>query len=233
MRYIPTPPYMNGTAYNSAVPLIGGGYSYYNPYLNPMYMQKQREEYERQQKQEFDNQVNVWKHCIRSTNACYGQDTDEEKLDKVFHQNDSVEYQEELQKIQLNNNCQRIMMLRQQQEAYYQQQEQYRLQQLKEIQEQEVEEESLFEFLRGTARERYIESLENRSRDRSRVKNLYDHSAYERLLGVHETNGTFNSLNPYISIDDLEIQLPQSLQTERELKRKQFMESIMSQEKGW
>lgn len=241
MRYIPTPPYINGTAYN-AVPLNGGYYNYnpyngYNPYYyNPIYYQRQQEEYEKQKKQEFNNQVTVWKTFLRSTDVYYGVETDEEKLNQRFSEDRLIEYQQYQNELAEHQNIYNIVNAAHQQRIYDEQMEQYRLQQIQEINEKNKQNEDgdLLSFLRGPATERYIQALENRSQASRVMKNLYDQSAYSRLLGVHENNlGMFGSLRQNVSIDDMEIQLPQHLKTEREIKRKQFMESILQQPKGW
>lgn len=231
MRYIPTPPYMNnGTAFN-AVPLIGG-YNYYNPYIDPRYYQKQQEELEKQRKLEFDNQVAIWKTFIRSTDCYYGIETDEDQLNERFIIKEQEGYNDFLKQQELLN----IVQAAKNQNAYYEQLEQNRLAQLQQVNSQKDENEpkNLLEFLRGPATQRYIESLENKNQASRVIRNLYDQSAYSRLLGVHEsTSSMFNSLNQNVTIDDMEVKLPQYLKTEREIKRKQFMESILQQPKGW
>ena len=232
MKYIPTPSYM-GTAYNNAVPLIGGGFSYYNPYMDPRYIRQQQEAERERQQQEYWNNAKAFKELIKSANTFNGVETDEEWLNKQFIPPDPDVYQKYVDEQQHQNTLQQIAMLSRQKIEYEKQQEEARR---KEYEAAEDHNESLYDFLRGTGREQYIKAVERRASNAGNIKNLYDKSAYARLLQVQEgnpVNSPFSALNPLVTIDDMEISLPKSLQNERELKRKQFMESIMAQEKGW
>lgn len=233
MKYIPTPSYMNGTAYNNAVPLIGGGLGCYNPYMDPRYIRQQQEAELKRQQQEYQNQVDAMTSIIRSANTLNGRETDEEALSRYFARPDTEQYNQYMEEQQYLSTMDQIIVASQQQKEYERQREEAIA---KEMAEREESHESLYEFLKGSARERYIQTLEQRGARMYQMKNLYDKSAYSRLLQVQEgnsRNNMFNALNPLVTIDDMEITLPQSLQNERELKRKQFMESIMAQDKGW
>lgn len=232
MKYIPTPSYMGGTAYNNAVPLIGGGLGYYNPYMDPRYIRQQQEAERQRQEQEYQNQITVATALFKSANTFNGVETDQDTLNKYFMRPDTTQYQEFLQEQEYQNSLYEIAALAEQQKQYEQQQQEAREREMAELEESH---ETLYEFLNGSARERYLKVLESRATAPSNIKNLYDKSAYARLLRVQESNpgGMFSALNPLVTIDDMEISLPKSLQNERELKRKQFMESIMAQDRGW
>ena len=231
MKYIPTPSYM-GTAYNNAVPLIGGGFGYYNPYMDPRYIRQQQEAERQRQEQEYQNQISVVTALFKSANTFNGVETDMDVLNRYFMKPDTEQYQEFLQEQEYQNSLYEIASLVEQQSQYQQQIEEARVKEMAELEESH---ETLYEFLNGSARERYLKVMESRATAPSNIKNLYDRSAYNRLLQVQGNNpgGMFNALNPLVTIDDMEISLPKSLQNERELKRKQFMESIMAQDRGW
>lgn len=226
MQYIPSPPY---GAY-SGMPTIGTYYGYGYNNLNPMLLREQQLAEEKRRKEEERNNLNIWKMCITSSNTFYGYDTDQEELEDYL---DMSKYNDMCQKLLYFDNMFYNII---QYDNQYRMQEDYNRQQyllaVEESNKQPQCEDTLLEFLRGSARERYIETLESKSYEQQRdVRDLYDSNAYSRLLGVH--NQSYQSLSPNINIDDMEIKLPSELRNERDIRRQQFINAVIQNDKRW
>lgn len=86
--------------------------------------------------------------------------------------------------------------------------------------------ETLFEYFRGTGRERYIQFMEEEARAKNRnLGRLYDSPGYTQLLGIHDNKQT---ITPDFNIDDIEITLPEHLKNSYTERKKQFMDAIIN-----
>lgn len=87
--------------------------------------------------------------------------------------------------------------------------------------------ESLFDYFRGTGRERYIQFINEQAYHQSKnLGRLYNSPGYSELLGIH--NGNPQAISPDYNIDDIEITLPEHLKNSYTERRKQFMDSIIN-----
>lgn len=238
MKYIGSYPQYNnyGTAYDNAVPIGGYGYNtnigYYNYYPNyntgyygypsydPLEIRRlQEEEYKRQQVIR-QGEIDSMKRMIEVNYHFFGQEIDKEELDRVF----SNEHLAELQKDY--NDRASMYYLQQSVNRQVEQQKAYEEQRKNMTYPTEVKDESLLEFLEGSGRDAYIQTVYDQYARQSRqaVGQLYDHPGYEELLRIHNAN---KFLNLQVTIDDMSIGLPDHLKTEKNARRQQFLEAIM------
>lgn len=231
MRYVSyqTPMMNNGMSYQG-VPTIGniGGYGYpyqngyYNQYYNPYYIRQQQEAQRRMEIEQSRIQQDIWARLIQCRNNALGyeQVSQGEIIDSI---NQRVALQHQMYAdAQYMNKIHEIS-------AKAQQQLQIDSQPVQQVQtQQQQEEKSLYRWLHEDGQERLDSALNTEVRKSQRnVSNLYDSNSYQQLLSIH--NNTYNSLNPNVSIDDMEIQvnLPQRLKMERDERRQRFAEALM------
>lgn len=236
MKYIGSYPQYNnyGTAYNNAVPIGGYGYNtnngYYSyPYNNGYYgypsydpleiRRQQEEEYERQQKIR-QGEIDSMKKMIEVNYHFFGKEIDKEELDRTFSDENLAEIQRDF------NEHATMYYLQQSVNQQIAQQKAYEEQRKNMVYPTEVKDESLLEFLEGSGRNDYIQAVEDEWMRQSRqaIGQSYDHPGYEELLRIHNAN---KFLNPQVTIEDMSIGLPEHLKTEKNLRRQQFLESIM------
>ncbi|MDE6946221.1 MAG: hypothetical protein K2P14_03440 [Anaeroplasmataceae bacterium] len=231
MRYVSyqTPMMNNGMSYQG-VPTIGniGGYGYpyqngyYNQYYNPYYIRQQQEAQRRMEIEQSRIQQDIWARLIQCRNNALGyeQVSQGEIIDSI---NQRVALQHQMYAdAQYMNKIHEIS-------AKAQQQLQIDSQPVQQVQtQQQQEEKSLYRWLHEDGQERLDSALNAEVKKSQRnVSNLYDSNSYQQLLSIH--NNTYNSLNPNVSIDDMEIQvnLPQRLKMERDERRQRFAEALM------
>lgn len=231
MRYIPyQQPSFGGAYYSSVPPTIGsiGGYGYNNMYFNPYYIRQQEEAQKRYEEEQRANQMNIWAKLGRCVNNCFGYE--QVPKEQVIQQM-QYDYQQRLQimeDMKLANTCasiaERSRVMIEQERAREAQIEQQR-QNPPSVQEPSGQD--LFEWLRNEGSERYREALkESVKRNQRNTSRLYDSNGYHQLLQAHTS--AFNSLNPNVTIDDMEIQvsLPTRLAQERDARRQAFINQI-------
>lgn len=230
--------YNNNSYYNNyqQPPYIGNinnmGYNIYNNpyyYYNPEYIRQQEEQRRRELESSQNAQIYVWNKIINARNKYYGIDEvyTEDMIREQYHMQ-MINQQQMINDNQFVSNCYDITMKAlsklNAQNNIVQQQEQYQPPQPK-------SNKNLLEWLNTDAQERYIEHLEAESRKSYNTSTLYNSNGYQQLVNSHNMsyNSTFNSLNPNVTIDDMEIQisLPEHIKRERDIRRQKFTESLM------
>lgn len=230
MRYIPyQQPMYGGTQYSSP-PTIGniGGYGYNNMYYNPYYIRQQEEAQKRYNEWQRNIQMDIWAKLGNCVNNCFGYEkvSRDQMINQMNH--DYQYYMQIMEDSKMTNKCASIA----EQARTNMAQEQARQAQIEQLKENppEIKEpsgKSLFEWLREDASVRYREALnESVKRSQRNTSQLYDSNGYHQLLQAHTS--VFNSLNPNVTIDDMEIQvnLSTKLAQEREARRHAFIEQI-------
>lgn len=238
MRYVPYQTPNNGTLYQS-VPTIGniGGYQYplyqntgyYNQYFNPYYIRQQQEAQKRLAMQEANNQMHVWSKLFRASNQALGyDDTSEEEMIEQMKKRAAL-HQQIISDQEFVDHVNKISLAAQQREIELQQMRENMQKQYEEQERMRANEKpkSFMQWLHEDAQERYMESQYELMYTQQRsTQNLYNSNSYNQLLGTH--NSVFNSLNQNVTIDDMEIQvnLPERLRQERDIRRQRFAESL-------
>ena len=234
MKYVGSLPpqgYTFGAAYQNAAPNYyynGGGY-YQQPYYGYGYKQmydtleirRRQEEEAKRRLEERNGQIESMKEMIRVNCHFFGEEVDNDSLNEYYSDNRLFDIQKENQeRAEMYNIHQNHM----QQVAYRKQMEQQRMNMTYNT---EVKDMSLLEFLSGPGRDDYIAALENKRYHESRqaIGGLYNHQGYDELLKIHNAN---KYLNPYATIDDMEISLPSHIKREKDIRRQQFLQSIMT-----
>lgn len=246
MRYIPyQQPQQYGyggmqqySSYNNP-PTIGsiGGYGYNNGmYFNPFYIRQQEEAQKRYNEWNRNNQTSIWAKLGNCVNNCLGYDYYNPSQSQLIEQMNQ-DYQVYLQTVEDNklaSSCASIVdksiatiNRESANEAAIQRKKQEYEDNLKNNPPKEPDGESLFNWLRNEGSERYREALNNSlKRQQRNTAQLYDRNGYHQLLQAHTS--AFNSLNPNVTIDDMEIgiNLPMRLAQEREARRREFINQI-------
>ena len=229
-----TQPYY-GTAYQNAVPIGGAGYSggynfgYGYGYVSydPLEIRRMQEEEEERRKREYNSGINLRKRLVRASEFYFNNGiVDQETLDSQY----SLENMQKIYKREMHDmNMERLSYLNEvqqvQREQYY-----YQLAQTANSESNQSKNESLIEFLEGIATDRYMEMVvkakyESQSRN---IGRLYNHESFAELISMHNLNNNTNPIfNPMVTVDDLEILLPQKLKNEYEERRAQFIKAIV------
>lgn len=230
MNYIGSYPQQNnfynyGTAYNYAVPIGGYGYNntgYYNGYptYDPLEIRRIQEEEFKRQQEIRKGEINAIKKMIEINAHFYGYEPDKESLDKVFSNERFADIQRDaINREQMYNLQQSFNM---QVEAKRKQEEEFKNKKYN----TETKDMSLLEFFETQGRDDYIRALENKMYHQNRqiVGQLYNHPGYDELLRIHNANKFFN---PNVTIDDMEISLPEHLRNNVSIRKQQFLDAIM------
>ena len=232
MKYVGSfPPNYNGAVYNNAAPnnyYYGGGYYNQQPYgyyggypvYDPLEIRRRQEEQIRIYNETRRGYIEVMKTVIKANCHFYNEEVDEEKLDEYF--SDSRMYdiqkenQERMEMYNMHQNHKRAVAEMKRRNAELENR----------VYNTEVEDMSLLEFLEGKGRDDYINMLEEKRFHESRraVGQLYSHNGYDELLRIHNAN---KYLNPYTTIDDMEVTLPYHIKREKDIRKQQFLSSIL------
>lgn len=88
--------------------------------------------------------------------------------------------------------------------------------------------ESLYDFFKGSANQRYlrIRDEECRSRERKNVALLYNSKDFNNVLALHNKNPQYMNFN--FNLDDIEVTLPDHLKSSYQERREKFIESIVN-----
>lgn len=246
MRYVPypssqTPIYNNGTSYSSyggSVPTIGSigamgyntQYNYYNQYMNPFYIRQQEEARRRMLQEKQQNQIDIWKKLTKIRNDVYGYDYNEEEVINGFKESINQYKQDRYNESVMESHRNIILKCKEQFDLAQQRQEQIEREREERLNAQyntESSKKTLYQWLHEDAQQRYMEAQYDKLiYEKHNVSNVYDSNGYKELLGIH--NSSFASLNPNVTIDDMEISisLPERLRRERDIRRQQFAEAI-------
>ena len=238
MRYVPYPsdqtPNYNGTSYQ--IPTIGqigyNGYNgYYNQYWNPWAIRQQEEAQRKLQAQQMATQMNIWTSVLKCSSNALGHNYDEELIRQRMEESIRIK-RENAEKQQFVDNMYSISQeCNRQLEQHMAQQEELerRGEELYQAQfNTEASRKSMYQWLHEDAQERYMEyQYSEMIRTKHNVANAYNSEQYKQMLNVH--NSSYASLNPNVTIDDLEIQvsLPERLARERDLRRQQDRKSVV------
>lgn len=229
MKYVGSIPFNNQGVYQST-PQIGLGYynGYYGYNQNPYYYQQTYDPFEirRRQEEEYQKQLKIRRGQIESMKKMieinchfFGYEFDESAYDEMYSDEKIYERQRDMQQhINMHQLQQCIAQQNIQQQMKYQ-----------EIENNgyptEVKDETLLEFLEGTARDEYIKIVEDGYYKQSKqaIGSLYNKPGYEELLRIHNAN---RFLSPNVTIDDMEITLPEHLRNTRNERREKFLQCI-------
>lgn len=243
MRYIPyqQPSYgYSGTAYQS-VPTIGNiggqynpyyGYNngmYYNQYYNPFYIRQQQEMQRQMELQRQQENMKMWARLIKCRNNWYGDEMSDSQINDLLTQTNQISYTY-IQDEQFVNNCHDIITKAQQNFAKEQAEEQKRLEYYKKMAETPIESKPLSQWLAEDAHDRFMQAQYATIRKQTRnTSKLYDTNGYHQLLNAH--SNSYAALNQNVTIDDMEIQvnLPQRIKNERDLRRQRFAQALQQQ----
>lgn len=221
--YIPPNPIGNivniGNGYNNMGGYYNNNYSYYNPYL----IAQQQQAMMAQQREEERRQSDIMKLISTKVNKAGGYEVTDEFLNQynpVYEQpqNEDLEITNRLANIFYNGSCgdQRLIAGINARNALYDSHKQ-----------RFSDDMSMFEFFERGG-ELYREALEQKHLAAQRdVSRLYNSSQYNELIGMHKNSSNYyNSIfrggnqGKEITIDDLEVKLPDQLQSNNEYQRR-------------
>lgn len=223
---------ISGYGYNNNNQGIMGGY--YNPYnqgyYNPYLIHKQQQALEAQKREQQRQQADIWKKLSRNVNAVTNTIDDIEKHVKKYDPTDT-QSEDYLEMIKYN----KLMNLRQvNNENSMNLNIQKINNQIEETKKKYPDDMSLMDFFDKAGEmilEIRLEDMRNKQRD---VSQLYDRDGYQSLIKSHSGNTNyFNSVfgdrqRREVNIDDLEVNLPNSISNEFYEKKRAFLESIFS-----
>lgn len=220
---------ISGYGYNNYPGIMGG---YYNPYVqgyyNPYLIHKQQQALEAQIREQQRQQSDIWKKLSRNVNTVL---QTVENIDEHVKKYDPVDtYSEEyLEAIKynklmnlkplnteeiINSNIQRINN------------------QIQQTKKEFPDDMSLMDFFDKAGElllEIRLEEMKKKQRD---VSQLYDRNGYQSLIKSYAGNSNYfntvfnNKPRKEITIDDLEVNLPNSISNEFYEKKRAFLESI-------
>lgn len=229
MKYIGAIPNQNQQYYQASPPQGLGYYNGYYGYQQYPYYQtydpfeirrRQEEEYKRQQTIR-NGQIESMKALMKANCHFFGEEFDEESYDEYYSENNQFEINRDMQ---MHNSIHSLKQNVDYQVSVINQQ-------MQQIHENgyptQVKDESLLEFLEGTARDELIAITEAEyvSINRQAVGSLYNKPGYNELLEIHRAN---RFLDPNATIDDMEIGLPAHLRNTRDERRERFMKALLA-----
>lgn len=222
-------PYMNQQYQQQ--PITGGYYTnnYYtqNPYL----VQRQMELQKMQEEEANRQQASIMKFISRNVNRSLGYEVNDEYLsqyDPVYRDPKEIQCEQHWDRMQ------RLEQLSQQQQVStpvtrMNDNNNARIAQMKERYPDDMD---LFAFLE-VAGELYCEAVAEKGRQQEvQINRLYNQNDFRQLLNLHNTGGSYYSsimnFNPDdVSIDDMEITLPENLARSYSERKAKFFNAIL------
>jgi len=215
-----------------------GGYynNTYNNYYNPYLAIKQQEIAQAQLKEQMRQQSDVMKKISRAVNKAAGVDISNETLDKIYNYQEPEQYRpnpdssEYMQSFVANLYVNGMDHLPQDVQYVHYFNSMY--DRTKQMIPDDV---SMYEY-NNMMSEQYVQMLQDKEKDRQRdISKLYNNNDYHKLLNMNNKSGSyFNSIfnggnmNNNVSIDDMEVSLPNHISNEYQSRRKQFLDAILS-----
>ena len=215
-----------------------GGYynNIYNNYYNPYLALKQKEIAEAQMKEELRKQSDIMKKISRCVNKAVGVDISDEQLDKLYNyqpiQPDKIDYEspEYMQAYVANLHVNGMKYLPQDVQFV-----QYFNSMYERSRQEVLNDISMYEF-NNKMTEQYVQMLLDREKEKQKdISKLYNNNDYRKLLNMNKKSSNYfnsifngNNMNNNVSIDDMEITLPNHLANEYQTRRKQFLDAILN-----
>lgn len=213
--------YMGG--YYSPNSNTGGGY--YNPYL----MHQQQKKYEEELKEDQKRSANIWKKISRNVNSVVGSINDIDEHVKKYDPVESNSYYQDVQEynklLNLNSigpqpefNTSRIQIINSN---------------IEKRKEEFPDDMSLTEYFEKAGSLVLEARLAQSKKNQKNISKLYDGDQYSQLVKMHSGNNNyFNTVfsnrhnSKDISIDDMEVKLPDNISNEYYERKRKFLESI-------
>lgn len=216
---------------------VGGYYNnMYNNYYNPYLAIQAQQAREAQFKEEQRKQSDIMKKISRAVNKAAGSDISDEDLNKIYDykepercktDTDSVEYMQSyvynLHVNGLNYLPQDIQYINYFNSMY-------------DKTRQEIPNDiSMYEY-NNKMSEQYIQMLLDKDKQKQKeISKLYNNNDYRKLLDMNsKSNSYFNSIfngrtmDNNVTIDDMEISLPNHISNEYQTRRKMFIDAILN-----
>lgn len=240
--YIPPNPISNmmpigNNGYNNNVNGMGGYYNnnynnYYNPYLAAQQEQIRQAQLQEQQRAQSD----IWKSISRSVNTAIGNDIQDwdshlKQYDPQDVRQQQMDPEDAITQRLLNVHYNGVegnlanMRYIQANNSHYEQ-----------VKQQYPDDISMLEFSERFS-DIYIDVLNDKEKEsRKNLTQLYDRNGYNQLIRQQSTNNnyfgsTFQN-NPQgnnnVSIDDMEVRLPNHLQNEYQSRKQAFLDAILN-----
>lgn len=223
VSYIPPNPIggniinIGGQGYNNGN--MGYYNNTYNGYYNPYLVQRQREIEEAQQRENIQQQADIWKKLSRGCHAALGSDIEDmeehlKRYDPVpVEQHQEEEHYNTLVNLALHGNDYNARVfnaIESNNRLYEKNKERF------------PDTTSLSDFM-ANAGELYAEAMMRETKEQEKdVGRLYNSAQYKKLIGLHNSNAFKDT-----SIDDMEIQLPNHLATEYQKRKQAFLDGIL------
>lgn len=236
--YIPPNPIGNvmsigNIGYNTNQPTMGGYYNnIYNNYYNPYLAQQQEQLRQAQLMEQQRAQSDLFKSISKNVNKALGVEVDDEYLkrydpevEKAKNVDEELLITNKLMNLHYNGyygNYQAISYIEANNKHYEQVKQQY------------PDDMSMLDYSIKFA-DLYVEYLQDKEKQsRKNLTQLYDRNGYNQLIQMHKNpNNYFSSVfqggnnNRDVSIDDMEIKLPNHMNNEYQMRRQAFMQSIL------
>lgn len=238
--YIPPNPINNmmpigSQGYNTNMNNMNGYYNnmynnYYNPYLAAQQQQIQQAKLMEQQRAQSD----MFKSISKNINKALGREVDDEFLKRYDPQDPRQQQVDE--ELAITN---RLLNLHY--NGYYGNYEAIRYieannRHFEQVRQQLPDDMSMLEFSEKFG-DIYVEYLNDREREsRKNLTQLYDRNGYNQLIQMHKNSNNYfssvfqggNQNQGVVSIDDMEVKLPNHLQNEYQARKQAFLNSILN-----
>lgn len=154
----------------------------------------------------------------------------------VMYENGFKHYQRQFEENNRRGGLIRLLQLKEQKIEYERRQEEYYQEQYKNYS-YTGKNETLYEFLHGSGRERWIQfNFDDKMRQQKRnVGSLYNRSQFDNVMDIYKINEEARRRGPMEmspglivnGLDDISITLPEHLKSEYQQRKNQFMNAIM------
>lgn len=215
--------YNNNNVYNNMYN------NYYNPYLAAQQEQMRQAQLMEQQRAQSD----MFKSISRKVNKSLGREVDDEYL-KRYDPEDPRQVKQDEELIITN----RLLNLHY--NGYYGNYEAQRFieannRHFEQIKQQYPDDMSMLEFSEKFA-DIYVEHLQDKEKEsRKNLTQLYDRNGYNQLIQMHKNSNNYFSTvfqggnpNREVTIDDMEVKLPNHMQNEYQARRQAFLSAILN-----
>lgn len=216
--------------YNSNMNTMGGYYNpYSNAYYNPYLAHKQKQEMEAQRRKDKEVQASIWKKLSRSVNeVTHNIDNIEEHIKKydVVEYEYTEEYMEEKKYFKLAS-----LSIKAQVQTINPNQYQIAMinNEIQKVKSRFPDDMDMCEFFESFGELLLEEKLKEQKMKQKDLSGLYNKNHYNQLINMHSNSSNYfnNVFNKNVSIDDMEIRLPSTLNNEYHERKRKFLESLL------
>ena len=225
-----------GSGYNNTNNGYYNSNNMYNNYFNPYLAIQQNQAREAQMKEQQRTESDMMKRISRAVNKASGSEISDDTLGEIYDYKEPEQYKVDPDSVEYMQSF--VASLYITDNRYLPQDIQFvnRFNQMYDQAKQMCPDDiSMYDYNQKMS-EQYVQMLIDNNREKQRdVSKLYNSNDYNKLLNMNSKSSSyFNSIfnggnmNNNVSVDDMEVTLPNHLANEYQSRRKQFLESILS-----